>query len=83
VFLYAPREDKVRRLLSRGKSEKDAEELVDSVDRERADFIQKYFHVDWPDRPIYHAMLNTAIGDECVANMIVTLVQTYETRCTP
>src|ERR1700734_1999225 len=28
VFLYAPREDKVRRLLSRGKSEKDAQELV-------------------------------------------------------
>src|SRR6201987_3879610 len=74
VFLYAPREDKVRRLLSRGKSEKDAEELVDSVDRERSDFIQKYFKVDWPDRPIYHAMLNTAIGDECVANMILTLV---------
>jgi len=83
VFLYAPREDKVRRLLFRGKSEEDAEELVDSVDRERADFIQKYFHVDWPDRPIYHALLNTAIGDECVANMIVTLVQTYDTRCTP
>src|ERR1700689_2059654 len=36
VFLYAPREDKVRRLLARGKTEKEAEELVDSVDRERA-----------------------------------------------
>lgn len=83
MFLYAPREDKVRRLLSRGKNEKDAEELVDTVDRERADFIQKYFNVDWPDRTIYHAMLNTAIGDECVANMILTLVETYLTRCTP
>jgi cytidylate kinase len=82
VFLYAPRADKVRRLLNRGKSEKDAEELVDTVDQERADFIQKYFKVDWPDRPIYHTMLNTAIGDECVANMILSLVQTYETRCT-
>jgi len=82
IFLYAPREDKVRRLLSRGRSEKEAEELVDSVDRERADFIQKYFNVDWPDRSIYHTMLNTAIGDECVANMILSLVQTYETRCT-
>lgn len=80
-FLYAPREDKVRRLLSRGKSENEAEELVDSVDRERADFIQKYFNVDWPDRPIYHSMLNTSIGDECVANMILSLVQTYEARC--
>lgn len=81
VFLYAPREHKVRRLLARGKSEKEAEELVDSVDRERADFIQKYFNAEWPDRPVYHSMLNTAIGDECVANMILTLVQTYETRC--
>jgi cytidylate kinase len=82
IFLYAPRENKVRRLLARGKSEKEAEELVDTVDRERADFIQKYFNVEWPDRPIYHSMLNTAIGDECVANMIVSLVQTYEARCT-
>lgn len=82
VFLYAPREDKVRRLLARGKSEKDAEELIDTVDRDRADFIQKYFNVDWPDRTVYHTMLNTAIGDECVANMILSLVQTYEARCT-
>jgi cytidylate kinase len=82
IFLYAPREDKVRRLLGRGKTEKDAEELVDTVDRERADFVQKYFNAEWPDRPIYHSMLNTAIGDECVANMILSLVQTYEARCT-
>ena len=81
MFLYAPREHKVRRLLARGKSEKEAEELVDSVDRERADFIQKYFNAEWPDRPVYQSMLNTAIGDECVANMILTLVQTYEARC--
>jgi len=83
VFLYAPREDKVRRLLARGKSEKEAEELIDSVDQERADFIQKYFHVEWPARVIYHSMLNTTIGDECVANMILSLVETYETRCAP
>src|SRR4029077_13552829 len=64
VFLYAPREDKVRRLLARGKGEKEAEQLVDTVDRERADFIQKYFGVEWPDRAIYHAMINTTIGGE-------------------
>src|ERR1700720_1139052 len=43
VFLYAPRENKVQRLLARGKSEKEAQELVDTVDRERVDFIRKYF----------------------------------------
>lgn len=50
MFLYAPREDKVGRFLARGKSER--EELVESVDRERADFIKKYFKVEWPDRAI-------------------------------
>jgi len=39
-------------LLARGKSEGEAEQLVDTVDRERADFIQRYFNVEWPDRAI-------------------------------
>lgn len=82
VFLYAPREDKIRRLLARGKSEKEAEELVDSVDRERADFIQKYFNVEWPDRAIYHSMINTGIGDEDVAHMILGLKDVYQARAT-
>ena len=80
LFLYAPREDKVRRLMARGKSEKEAEELVDTVDRERADFIQKSFKVEWPDRAIYHTMINTAMGDETVVNMIQSFMRTYETR---
>jgi len=75
VFLFAPKEDKVRRLVSRGKNEREAKDLVDTVDRERADFIQKYFSVEWPDRAIYHTMLNTAIGDEAVAKMILSFMQ--------
>jgi cytidylate kinase len=79
VFLYAPREDKVRRLLRRGKSDQEAEERVDTVDRERADFIQKYFGVEWPDRAIYHAMINTAIGDSAVVDMILNFMRTFDT----
>jgi cytidylate kinase len=80
VFLFAPREDKVRRLLNRGKSEQEAEELVDSVDRERADFIQKYFHVNWPDRAIYHTMINTAIGEAGVVEMILEFMKVVDLR---
>ena len=82
VFLYAPREDKVRRLLARGKSGQEAEQLVDTVDRERADFIQKYFNVEWPDRSIYHGMMNTAIGDEAVLQIILAVLNLYEARAT-
>jgi len=80
VFLYAPRENKVRRLLSRGKSEKDAQELVDTVDRERAGFIEKYFHVDWPDRAVYHIMINTAAGDETVVQAIVNFMKACDAK---
>ena len=80
VFLYAPRENKVRRLQARGKSEDEAEQLVDSVDRERADFIQKYFHVEWPNRAIYHTMMNTAIGDAAVVDLILGWMRTIDNR---
>ena len=82
VFLYAPREQKIRRLVARGKSEKEAEELVDSVDRERLDFIQKYFRVEWPDRAIYHTMINTTIGDDVVVHMILEVMKTLAARVT-
>ena len=79
VFLYAPKEAKVKRLLARGKSQKEAEQLADSVDQERADFIQKYFGVEWPARTIYHAMMNTVIGSEAVVRMILELMKTIDT----
>ena len=78
IFLYAPREDKVRRLLARGKTENEAEQLVDTIDRERVVFIQKYFHVEWPDRAVYHTMINTALGDEAVVGIIVNFMKALE-----
>jgi cytidylate kinase len=80
VFLYAPREDKVRRLQARGKSEREAEEPVDTVDRERANFIEKYFRITWPDRAIYHVMINTAVGDETVVQTICNVLKACDSR---
>jgi cytidylate kinase len=82
VFLYAPREDKLQRLLARGKNRKEAEQLVDTVDRDRSDFIQKYFHVEWPDRSIYHTMINTSIGDQAVVQMILDFMKILDSKAT-
>jgi len=71
VFLYAPRDDKVRRIMASGKTPKEAQELVDNVDRDRVDFIQKYFHVEWPTRFLYHIMINTSVGEENVVRSIL------------
>jgi cytidylate kinase len=82
VFLYAPREDKLRRLVARGKTRKDAEQLVDTVDRDRTDFLKKYFHVEWPDRAVYHTMINTAIGEQAVLETILDLAKTLDAGVT-
>ena len=80
VFLYAPREDKVRRVISRGKTESEAQELVDTVDRDRIDFIQRYFRVEWPTRSLYHIMLNTSAGEGTVVQTILQFMKTMESR---
>lgn len=78
VFLYAPREDKVKRVIGRGKTPAEAQELVDTVDRDRVDFIQRYFHVEWPTRWLYHVMLNTTVGEETVVQAILDVKKTVE-----
>jgi cytidylate kinase len=80
VFLYAPRGEKRRRLLESGVSEPDVEQLVDTVDNDRTAFIEKYFHIQWPNRPIYQAMFNTAVGDEIVITQILSLKKLLEPR---
>ena len=60
--------------------EHEARDLVDTIDRERVDFIQKYFHVEWPDRVVYHTMINTAIGDQAVVRTILDLMKTLDVR---
>jgi cytidylate kinase len=71
VFLYAPRAEKIRRVVADGHSEEEAEEMVDSVDRERIAFVKHYFNADWPTRSLYHMMINTAVGNEPVVKTIL------------
>ena len=74
VFVYAPFDEKVRRLKARGKSQNEAMELAETVDRERAEYIQKYFEVEWPNRSFFHLMMNTVLGDEVVVETILRSV---------
>ena len=78
VFLYAPRAEKIRRAMADGETRGNAEELVDSIDRERIAFVKHYFDADWPTRSLYHLMLNTAVGNECVVRTILDTMRIVE-----
>jgi cytidylate kinase len=73
IFLYAPREAKLHRLLTEGIGAAEAEQLVDTVDQERAAFVDKYFQMKWPNRALYHALFNTVMGRENTIQAIMDL----------
>ena len=75
VFIFAPQEEKIRRIREIGKSEAEAIELVETVDKERATFVKRYCDINWPSRPLYHLMLNSAVGDETVIDLILREVE--------
>jgi len=77
VFIYAPFQQRVRRLQATGKTEKEAIELAETVDRDRAAFINKHFNVNWPGRHRFHLMLNSAMGNEAAVEIILDALASY------
>jgi len=77
VFIYAPFEARVRRLQSTGKGEKEAIELAETVDQDRAAFIKRYFNVDWPGRHRFHLMVNSGMGEDLAVEITLDAVARF------
>jgi cytidylate kinase len=80
VFVYAPFPERVRRLQSQGKTEKEAVALVETVDRDRAAFIKQYFDIEWPGRHRFHLMVNSGMGDEVAMEVILDALARFDKR---
>ncbi|MGA8143931.1 MAG: cytidylate kinase-like family protein [Candidatus Acidiferrales bacterium] len=83
VFIYAPAEEKIRRIMTLGKSEREAAQLVEEVDTERAAFIRHYFNKEWPLRSLYNLMINSKFGDEHTVDTILQEIASLEARAVP
>ena len=82
VFVFAPHDEKMRRLIALGKTRREAEDLIDRVDQERAAFIKRYYGRIWPQRDLYHLMVNTKIGDEGVIDLLLHEMELLNQRGT-
>ena len=71
VFIYAPVQDKIRRLRAEGRTEEEARRLAETVDGDRAAFIKQYFGVEWPDRSRFNLMINSKDGVDAVVDAIL------------
>jgi cytidylate kinase len=83
LFLYASWEEKIRRVVRSGKTRSEAEALVETVDRARADFNKHYFGKEWPNRHLYHLMINTATGNDNVIAIVLNTICACDTVKNP
>ena len=75
VFIYGPWNERVSRIRTRAYSLQGVEELIDSVDCERASYMRAYYGCDWKDPHLYHMMISSQMGIEAAVRMIVNAVR--------
>ncbi|MFZ1940390.1 MAG: cytidylate kinase-like family protein [Terracidiphilus sp.] len=78
VFLYASRDYKIGRLISRGATQDKAIEEVDTTDKARAAFVRQYLGLKWPEPCLYQAMFNTEMGESCTTAMLLQCLKQYQ-----
>jgi cytidylate kinase len=78
AFLYASRDHKIRRLISRGETQDKAIELIDTTDKARAAFVRQYLGLKWPEPHLYHATFSTEMGESCTSAMLVECLQLFQ-----
>ena len=64
VFIYAPRRQRLQRLLSRDPrlSKAEAEKKLDAEDATRAAYVRGHYGEDWQNRHLYHLMISSCLG---------------------
>lgn len=83
VFVYGSRECKIRRLGRLKIDEREATEMVDTIDQERTAFVRKYFNAEWPCRRLYHMMLSSDAGVNFVVDTVMATMDALEARERP
>ena len=71
VFIYAPWAERVARIQWRVPGKTDIEELIRSMDRQRAGYIRTYFGCNWMDPHLYHLMICSGLGEDQVQSTII------------
>jgi cytidylate kinase len=83
VFVYAPYQEKIRRLIEAGKTESAAADEIENVDQQRVIFVRRYFGMEWPTRQLYHMMINSIVGDDVVIDTILNEIHSLEAARIP
>ena len=74
VFIYAPRGERLARLLRRDArlSKAEAEKKLVAEDATRAAYVRDHFGEDWQNRHLYHLMISSGLGEKEAVSIILS-----------
>ena len=85
VFVYAPRGERLARLLRRDARlpKAEAEKKMVTEDATRAAYVRNHYGEDWQNRHLYHLMLSSCLGEKEAASIILSALHTTSIRVAP
>lgn len=79
VFIYAPKEERIARLMQKhGWSAKEAEKAIRQKDAYRKNYYRRYAYCEWGERSNYHLLVNSTVGTERAVEAIALLAAAKE-----
>jgi cytidylate kinase len=75
ALVYGPIGEKVARMKLRHPHEHDLPGLLYRIDTERLHYAQHYYGRDWLDRRLYHLCVNSTLGIDACAELILQAIQ--------
>jgi len=82
VFVYAPRGERLARLLLREAqlSKVQAEKKLDAQDATRAAYVRDHYGEDWQNRHLYHLMVSSCLGEKEAVSIILSALHAAQAR---
>jgi cytidylate kinase len=77
VLVYGPLAEKVVRMKCRHPQEYNLPDVLHRIDSERTLYTKTYYGHDWSDRGLYHLCVNSTLGIDACAKLILQTIQSY------
>jgi cytidylate kinase len=83
VLVYAPTTEKIERIRPRHPQEDDLQAVLHRMDSERQHYVQNYYGCAATDRRLYHLCVNSTLGLDSCAELIVNAIRVSERKQRP
>jgi cytidylate kinase len=85
VFIYAPRRQRLERLLSRNArlSKAEVEKKMVTEDATRAAYVRDHYGEDWQNRHLYHLMISSSLGEKEAVAIILSALHSSKVGAAP